>query len=212
MQLWIKEFGGDYAALNAEIHSVLNLVKNTLRIGQSSMIWKRCVPCFLILKLYNAWNKGKTNAGIHACMAWGCTSTFYCLLMIQVKASPHYTISFESEHETPRMSDGHYCSILRCGICWSESPISWFEVHAALKRGQHVQVNYRIHLWSWWRVEATADVHGRSTCKLERESFMDKARAEKSSCHKLILEAVECMLSRVPLKRRWKLLAGSCIV
>ena len=38
MQLSIKEFGGDYAASNAEIHLVINLVKNTLRIGHSSMI------------------------------------------------------------------------------------------------------------------------------------------------------------------------------
>ena len=127
-------------------------------------------------------------------------------------ASLYYLVWWESEHETPRMSDGHYCSILGCGICWSESPISWFEVHAAPKRGQPIQVNYRIHLWSWWRVEATADVHGRSTLNWSVKSFMEKARAEKSSWHKLILEAVDCMLFRAHLKWRWKRLVGSCIM
>ena len=89
---------------------------------------------------------GKTKC-MYTCV-YGLGMYFYSLLMTQVKASPHYTISFDKSLNT-KLQECQMEIIVRY---WNAESAEvkvqhfLFEVHAAPKQGQPIQVNYRINL------------------------------------------------------------------
>ena len=92
-QLSIKEFGGDYAASDAEIRWVMNLVKKHSSYRSVEHDLEAMCTMFLDSQIVQERMKlGKTKC-MYMCV-YGLGMYFYSHLLTQVKASPHYTISF----------------------------------------------------------------------------------------------------------------------
>ena len=124
--------------------------------------------------------------------------------MTQVKASPHYTISFDESLNTKLQE------------CQMDIIVRYWDAESAEVKVRYLDLKFMLRPnevnLSKLITESICEVDG--GWKLLQmsmdgphvnwsvKSFMDKARAENSSCHILILEAVDCMLSTVPFKRR----------
>ena len=138
---------------------------------------------------------------MHACMAWGCTSTAF---LAQVKSSPHYTISFDESLNT-KLKKCQMDIIVRYGDAEStEVKVRYLDLKFMLCPNE-VNLSKLItesicELDGGWKL-LLMSMDG-AHVNWSGKSFMGKARAEKSSCHELILEVVDCMLSTVPLKLR----------
>ena len=135
---------------------------------------------------------------------YGLGMYFYSLLMTQVKASPHYTISFDESLNT-KLQECQMDIIVRYWDAESaEVKVRYLDLKFML-RPNEVNLSKLITEsickvdggWKLLQISMDGPLENWSV-----KSFMEKARAEKSSCHKLILEAVDCMLFRVPLKWR----------
>ena len=137
---------------------------------------------------------------------YGLGMYFYSLLMTQVKASPHYTILLDECLNT-KLQECQMDIIVRY---WDEESagmkVRYLDLKFMLRRNE---VNlYKLITESICEVDGGGKLLQMSSdgphVNWSLKSIMDKARAEKSSCHKLILEAVDCMLSRVPFRGLWE--------
>ena len=126
------------------------------------------------------------------------------LVMTQVKASPHYTISFDESLNTKLQE------------CQMDIIVRYWDAESAEVKVRYLDLKFMLRP----NEVNLSKLITESICKVDGgwkllhmsmdgplvnwsvKSFMEKARAEKSSCRKFILEAVDCMLFRVPLKWR----------
>ena len=124
--------------------------------------------------------------------------------MTQVKASPHYTISFDESLNT-KLQEYQMDIIVRYWDAeFAEVKVRSLDLKLML-RPNEVNLSKLItesicEIDGGWKLLQISMDGPRVNWSVK--CFMGKARTEKSSCHEFILEAVDFMLSTLPLKRR----------